>query len=171
MHRVEVSLKPHLPDARGLGLTKDIADLGITTVSSARVVDIYWLDADFTPDKLDLICQSLLADPVTQEYQYFTSPTDTIDTEGGANKQLHTIEVAYNAGVADPVEDTVMKALRDLGVSGVRAVKTAKRYLIEGKLDKHQLHTISNRFLVNPIIQHVVKHEQFGFPENQIAHA
>ena len=72
MHRVEVSLKSHLPDARGLGLVKDIHDLGITTVSDVRVVDIYWLDADLAPDELELICQRLLADPVTQEYQYST---------------------------------------------------------------------------------------------------
>ena len=51
MHRIEVSLKSHLPDARGLGLAKDIRGLGVTTVSSVRVVDIYWLDADLTPDQ------------------------------------------------------------------------------------------------------------------------
>ena len=68
MHRVEVRLKSHLPDARGIGLTRDIHDLGITTVSNIRVVDIYWLDVDLTPDVLDLVCRQLLADPVTQEY-------------------------------------------------------------------------------------------------------
>ncbi|GAG65434.1 unnamed protein product [marine sediment metagenome] len=75
MHRVEVRLKPHLPDARGLGLARDIHDLGIATVSDVRVVDIYWLDADLTPDKLELICHHLLADPVTQDYQFFTTST------------------------------------------------------------------------------------------------
>ena len=72
MHRVEVRLKSHLPDARGLSLVRDIHDLGIITVSNVRVVDIYWLDADLAPDELDLICQSLLADAVTQEYRCFT---------------------------------------------------------------------------------------------------
>lgn len=162
MHRVEVSLKNHLPDARGSGLVRDMHDLGITTVSKVRVVDIYWLDADLTSDELDLICRGLLADPVTQEYQY--EPGFSIEGEAGTDH--HTIEVAYNAGVTDPVEDTVMKAVRDLGVSSVRAVKTAKRYLIEGHLDEDQLEVICNRLLVNPIIQHVVKSERFGFPEN-----
>ncbi|MFC1902458.1 phosphoribosylformylglycinamidine synthase subunit PurL [Chloroflexota bacterium] len=166
MHRVEVYLKPHLPDARGLGLARDIHDLGITTVSSVRVEDIYWLDADLSPDELDLVCRSLLADPVTQDYQYFISPTDVRSKEEEANKHLHTIEVTYNPGVTDPVEDTVMKALRDLDVDGVRVVKTAKRYLIEGQLDENQLQTISSRLLVNPIIQHIVEHEQIGFSEN-----
>ena len=37
MHRLEVFLKPHLPDARGLGLVKDIADLGINGAQAVRV--------------------------------------------------------------------------------------------------------------------------------------
>ncbi|MFC2071949.1 phosphoribosylformylglycinamidine synthase subunit PurL [Chloroflexota bacterium] len=166
MHRVEISLKNHLSDARGLGLVKDIHDLGITTISNVRVVDIYWLDADLTPDKLDLICRGLLADPVTQEYHCFTLSIDIMGSDTEVNKQSHTIEVAYNAGVTGPVEDTVMKAVRDLGIGSVRAVKTAKRYLLQGHLNEDQLEVICNRLLVNPIIQHVVKSEQFGFPEN-----
>ncbi len=166
MHRVQVYLRSQLPDARGLGLTKAIHDLGIKTVFGVRVMDVYWLDADLEPDELDMVCRSLLADPVTQEYQYFTLPSDIEDTEGGADKRPHIIEVAYNAGVTDPIEDTIMKAIRDLGVSGVRAIKTAKRYLIDGQLDERQLQAISTRLLVNPIIQHVVEHEQVGFPEN-----
>ena len=47
---------------------KDIADLGITTSSDVRVVDVYWLDADLTPEQVGLIAGYLLADPVTQEY-------------------------------------------------------------------------------------------------------
>ena len=162
MHRVEVRLKSHLPDARGLGLVKDIHDLGITTVSNVRVTDIYWLDADLTPDKLELICQRLLADPVTQDY--FVSPPTNIKSE--VDKQSLTVEVAHNAGVADPVEDTIMKAVRDLAVEGVSGVKTAKRYLIQGQLDARQLETICSRLLVNPIIQHIVKPEQSIFSQN-----
>ena len=156
MHRIEVRLKSHLSDTRGLSLVKDIYDLGITTVSNVRLVDIYWLAADLTPDKLDLICHSLLADPVTQEYRCELSSQGT----GEVGTGYYAIEVAYNAGVTDPVEATIMKAVRDLGVEGVRAVKTAKRYLIEGQLNKHQLETICNRLLVNPIVQHVVEQNQ-----------
>ena len=162
MHRVEVSLKSHLPDARGLGLVKDIHDLGITTVSQARVVDIYWLNAELAPDELDLICRGLLADPVTQEYRYGPGFSVT----GGVVANQHTIEITYNAGVADPIEDSIMKAILDLGISVVRAVKTAKRYLLQGHPDENQIDVICSRLLVNPIIQHVVTLEQFAFPEN-----
>ncbi len=162
MHRVEVRLKSHLPDARGIGLTKDIHDLGITTVSNVRVVDIYWLDADLTPDVLDLVCHQLLADPVTEEYWYQGKP----QAEGEVSADFHVVEVAYNPGVSEPVEDTVIKALHDLAVGEVRAVKTTKRYLIEGRLDEQQLEAICSKLLVNPIIQHVVEEERLSLPES-----
>ena len=162
MYRVEVRLKSHLPDARGLGLVKDIRDFGITTVKDIRVVDIYWLDAELTPEELDLVGRSLLADTVTQDYACQQSHQIVNKTDTGC----HTIEVAYNAGVMDPVEGSILKAIRDLGILTVRAVKTSKRYYIEGKLNKRQLELICSRLLVNPIIQHVVEQEQYGFPES-----
>jgi len=166
MHRIEVRLKSHLPDARGQGLVKDIHDLGIATVSDVRVVDIYWLDAELGPAALDLIGRNLLADPVTQIYSHQqSSPAGQV-----AKSRYHTVEVAYNAGVTDPVEDSVLKAIRDLEVEGIRAVKTSKRYLIEGQLTEEQLGIICSRLLVNPIIQHVVEREQLSFPENPSYH-
>ncbi|MBN1862954.1 MAG: phosphoribosylformylglycinamidine synthase subunit PurL [Dehalococcoidales bacterium] len=162
MHRIEVFLKEELPDARGLGLVRDIHDLGISSVSRVRVVDIYRLDADLSAEKLELICRRLLADPVTQEYRYDKPGRYAPDEAGDTS---HSIEVAYNAGVTDPVEATITKALADLGISGVRAIKTARRYLIQGELDKAQLATICDKLLVNPIIQHVVTEEPLTFPE------
>jgi len=162
MHRVEVHLKSHLPDARGLGLVKDIRDLGITTVTNVHVVDIYWLDDDLTPDELGLVCYRLLADAVTQDYFYGRSS----QAETRTGPAYHTVEVAYNAGVADPVEESVLKAIRDLGLEGVREVKTSKKYIIEGQLDENQLEVICGRLLVNPIIQHVVEQEHFTLPGN-----
>ncbi len=162
MHRIEVSLKRHLPDARGLGLVRDIHDLGLTTVSNIHVLDIYWLDADLTPDELDLVCRRLLADEVTQDFRY----EQTTMPAGKIGADYHAVEVAYNAGVTDPVEETVMRAIQDLGIKDVSAVKIAKRYLIEGKLEEHELDIICRRLLVNPIIQHVVKQKRVVFPQN-----
>ncbi|MFC1908549.1 phosphoribosylformylglycinamidine synthase subunit PurL [Chloroflexota bacterium] len=162
MHRLEVSLKSHLPDARGDGLVRDIHDLGIATVSGVRVVDIYWLDAELTGNELDLIGRCLLAEPVTQDYFLGKSTQNGEMTKPG----YHSIEVAHNPGVTDPVEDSVLKAIGDLGLSGIRAVRTGKKYIIEGQFGEGQLEIICSRLLVNPIIQHVVDQEQPGSPEN-----
>lgn len=178
IHRVEVRLKSHLPDTRGQGLVKDMHDLGINTVTDVRVADIYWLDADLSPGELDLVGRGLLADPVTQEYRCFTSAEDNRerspsqgegDTGGEVANQYensHTVEVAYNAGVSDPVEESILKAVRDLGINDARAVRTSRRYFITGQLDDGQMEAVCSRLLVNPIIQHVVEGEHVGFPEN-----
>jgi len=160
MHRIEVYFKQELPDAAGQGLVRDINDMGIKNISDVRIVDIYWLDAALKAEELEIICQNLLADPVTQQYN-FNSHTDTRQQDG-----LYSIEVAFNAGVIVPIETTAMKAVLDLGVKNVRAIKTAKRYLIKGKLNDKQLETICNRLLVNPIIQHVARGEAMVFPES-----
>ncbi len=165
MHRIEVRLKEHLPDARGLGLVKDILDLGIAAVSNVRVVDIYRLDAHLTADKLEFVCEHLLADPVTEEYQY---DKPYRNSDGQVTDTYHSIEVAYNAGVTDPVEATILKALNDLGLIEVKAVKTAQRYLIGGDLDSSDLAMISDKLLVNPIIQHAVRTEPLAFLESPL---
>ena len=161
MHRIEVRLKAHLPDPAGRALVKDIQDLGIDSVTEARVVDVYWLDAHLTPDKVDLICRQLLADSVTQEY--WNEQNERPDDRGHG---YHVIEVAYNPGVTDPVKDSVMKAIKDLGVPNVHAVATARKYLLRGNLNQEQLETISSRLLVNPVVQHVVNEESSPFQDN-----
>ncbi len=167
MQRIEVSLKNHLSDARGLGLVRDIADLGITTISSVSVVDVYWLSADLSPDELGFIGRRLLADPVTQEYRFFNA---TAPLEEGVGQATHTVEVAYNAGVTDPVEESVFKAIQDLGIASVSAVKTARRYLIKGRLAELERDIICRRLLVNPIVQHVVRPGEVVFPQNPEYH-
>jgi phosphoribosylformylglycinamidine synthase subunit PurSL len=161
MHRIEVRLKMHLPDPAGRGLVKDIQDLGINSVNDARIVDVYWLDTNLAPEKLELVCHGLLADTVTQDYWY--GQCERVDD---AARGYHIVEVAYNPGVTDPVKDSVMKAILDLGIPNVRAVATAKRYLLRGELSQEELDTISSRLLVNPIVQHVVVQEMTQFPEN-----
>lgn len=160
MHKIEVYLKEGTPDSRGNGLVKDIEDLGITGVKSAHVTDIYWLDGKLVQTTLEKISSELLSDPITQEY--IIDDSRKLKTVNGS----YNIKVAHNAGVMDPVEDTILKALSDLGINQVSAVRTGKRYIIDGELDAGELEIISNRLLINPIIQHIVEKEPTSFPKN-----
>ena len=72
----------------------------------------------------------------------------------------YVIEVAYNPGVMDPVEESTLKGIRDLGITAATAVKTAKKYIIKGKITQPQLKTISEKLLYNKLIQHIVKDEE-----------
>ena len=156
MFRIEVSVKDGFPDPRGEALQKDIRDLGIMTVKQVRVSDIYLLEGKLNEAEVRRICQELLADPVVEEYSYREAPSPD---------DAHVIEVAYNPGVMDPVEESVKKGIRDLGVVTIESVKTAKRYLLWGELSEEALQFISDKLLVNSVIQHmVVKREVVSLP-------
>lgn len=151
MVRVEVSVKADFPDPRGQGLEKDILDLGITSVSKARVSDVYFIEGKLDEEEVRTVCRSLLADPVAEDYSYGElSPTRL--AESGAR----VVEVAYNPGVMDPVEESVKKGILDLGVATVESVKTAKRYYLWGELTEDTLRFICDKLLVNSVVQHVV---------------
>jgi phosphoribosylformylglycinamidine synthase II len=148
LSRVEVSVKPSLPDPRGESLKADIRDLGIGTVQKIRVSDVYLLEGNSSQPELETICRQLLADPVAENYSIGEPPPTPPST--------HAVEVAYNPGVMDPVEESVSKGIRDLGVTSVTSVKTAKRYYLSGQLSASDIELISNKLLVNSVIQHVV---------------
>jgi len=153
LHRITVSIKADLPDPRGVALQRDIKDLGISASIQARVSDIYLLEGSLAEAEVQRICQELLCDPVVQEYSLDDRPAAT--EEG-----VRIIEVAHNPGVMDPVEESVRKGIRDLGIRTAESVKTAKRYLLQGDLSSEAVSTICDKLLVNPVIQHVVRERE-----------
>jgi phosphoribosylformylglycinamidine synthase II len=156
---IEVSVKPDFPDPRGEGVARGIKDLGIPKNISVRSHDVYWLEGDIPPQQLRRIASQLLADPVTQLYSIDPAPEPD-------SALRHSLTVTYNAGVTDPVEQTLVKALADMGAGAVTAVKTAVRYVLEGPLSPEELETAAARLLVNPIIQHTADQTPRSFPEN-----
>jgi len=160
IYSIEICLKEGQPDPRGEGIAHDIYDLGIHSRDvSVAVSDIYWLEGELSPAELERIARELLTDPVTREYHCPSSPCSD-------SSVTHCVIVTYNPGVIDPVEDTIMQALKDMGINTITAAKTALCYRINGALDSAELDTIKSRLLVNPIIQHVVEHTPAAFPKS-----
>lgn len=148
LSRLEIATKKGLRDPRGLGLQADAHDLGVYGIRQITVDDVYYLVGEVDAKEIKRVAEELLSDPLTQEY-YCGYP----DLEG------HSIEVAYLPGVSDPVEETCLKAIAELGISGIEAVKTTRRYLIDGDLNNDDLERLSSRLLYNPIVQYIVKGE------------
>jgi len=147
LFRIEVSVKTGFADPRAGALEKDILDLGVSGVTRAKVSDVYLLEGDLAEADILRICRELLADPITQEYSYRDTPPPP---------DARLVEVAYNPGVMDPVEESVRKGIADLGISGVKAVRTARKYLLWGDFDDTTLQSICDKLLVNSVVQHVV---------------
>lgn len=148
--KIEIKDKPGVFDAVGEGIKKDILDLGITTVRAVRFAQVFTLEGNLSEGEVRSICEELLVDRISQDYSI------NARTE---NRKPNTaiIEVAYNPGVMDPVEESTLKGIRDLGIKTTLLVKTAKKYILKGKLSPPQIKTISEKLLCNKLIQHVVK--------------
>jgi phosphoribosylformylglycinamidine synthase II len=150
-YKIEIKDKPGIFDAVGEGIKKDIRDLGIDSVRDVRFAQVYNIEGSLSEDQIRLICEELLSDKISQAYS-INDPT----TQRPNGQTTHIIEVAYNPGVMDPVEESTLKGIKDLGIEGATSVKTAKKYLIKGKLSDNQLKTVSEKLLCNKLIQHVV---------------
>jgi len=160
LFRIEVSVKASFPDPEGDRLEMDIRDIGITTVKQAGVSDVYLLEGELDEAEVTKIGQELLADPVVEGFSWGKGSLSRV--EGG---DAHVIEVAYNPGVTDPVEESVGKAIRDLGIATVTSVKTARKYSLRGDLSEETLQSVCDKLLVNSLIQHVVtKREAVALP-------
>jgi len=148
--RIEVRDRKGIYDSVAESLKKDIRDLGIKTVRDVEYIQVYTLGGSLNADKMRKVAEEILTDKVSQEY----------NSSGGFNpkkgSRAHVVEIAYNPGVMDPVEESTMKAIRDLGIKGVTSVSTSKKYIFSGKLAKKQAGTITEKLLYNRMIQHVV---------------
>jgi len=151
LYRIEVSVKEGFADPRSEGLLKDILDLDIKSVARVKVVSVYLLEGKLTDKELSTVCRELLADPIVEEYATGDNP---------APPGARLVEVAYNPGVMDPVEESVKKGIRDLGIDTVSAVRTAKKYLFSGDLSDDTIKYISDKLLVNSVVQHIVAHKE-----------
>jgi phosphoribosylformylglycinamidine synthase II len=153
-------MKAGFPDPEGDRLEKDIRDIGITTVRQAKISDVYLLEGELDKGEVTKIGQELLADPVAEDFSWGEGPLSRIE-----GRDVHVVEVAYNPGVTDPVEESVGKAIRDLGIPTVTSVKTARKYSLRGDLSEESIQSICDKLLVNSLIQHVVtKREVVALP-------
>jgi phosphoribosylformylglycinamidine synthase subunit PurSL len=151
LYRIEVSVKEGFADPRSEGLLKDILDLGIRSVARVKVNSVYLLEGQLTDKELAAVCRELLTDPIVEDYVVGDSPAPT-----GAR----LVEVAYNPGVMDPVEESVKKGIRDLAIGTISAVRTVKKYLFSGDLSDDIIKYISDKLLVNSVVQHIVAHKE-----------
>ncbi|MCX7661678.1 MAG: phosphoribosylformylglycinamidine synthase subunit PurS, partial [Candidatus Omnitrophica bacterium] len=147
--RIEIREKRNFFDAQGNAVLKDIHDLEINSVEKVDFIQVYNFKGDLTPQEIRLIAEEILIDSVSQEYclgsfNNYPSPNQV------------SLEIAYNPGVMDPVEDSVKKAIKDLGINKEVQVKTAKKYILTGNITKEELEIILDKLLYNKLIQHVV---------------
>ncbi len=156
VHTIETTLKSKYDDPVAKSILAALREEGLDGVQKVRRVNIFKIKANLDNPSLEKIASRLLADAVTEKYRvnspYWDDPSD------------NTFEVAFNPGVMDPVEQSALKALTELGITGVEGVKTGSKFLFEGDISEGELNEFAGRCLYNTVIQHPVEPGEDAFP-------
>ena len=147
--RVEVFNRSGFSDVHGKSVLEDIQELGINSVQAVQSAKVFLIEADFDKDFARRLARELLADPVCEEYYVGRSGPPA----GLAKATL--IEVHLKSGVTDPVAESVMAAIADMGVKAYN-VRTARKYVLLGEITQRQTDTIAKKILANDCIEDCV---------------
>ncbi|RPI02468.1 MAG: phosphoribosylformylglycinamidine synthase, partial [Calditrichaeota bacterium] len=154
--RIECANKSEFFDAEAVGVKNGAVDLGINKIDKVYFSHVTYLKGAISRQEQQIIAEKLLADNVTQEYA-LEQPIN--HTQGTA----WSVEVTFNRGVTDLVAETSLKGIQDLGIRGVEAAKTARRYEIVGDLSDAEKETIVQKLLMNKVNEHVVQPNELIF--------
>ena len=147
--RFEIFNRSGFSDVHGMTVLEDIKELGIESVQAVQSARVFLMEADFDKSFATRVAQELLTDPVCEEYYIGRSGPPA----GLAKATL--IEVHLKSGVTDPVAESVMTAVADMGIRADN-VRTARKYVMLGELSQKQTETIANKILANDCIEDCV---------------
>jgi len=147
--RVEVFNRSGFSDVHGKSILEDINELGISSVQVVQSAKVFLIEADFDKNFAERVAHELLTDPVCEEYYIGRSSAPA----GLAKATL--IEVHLKSGVTDPVAESVMTAIADMGVKADH-VRTARKYVLLGEITQTQTDIIAKKILSNDCIEDCV---------------
>ena len=147
--RIEVFSREDSADVHGNSVLEDIRELGVDSVEAVQSAKVFLIEADFDKKFAERLAKELLTDSVSEEYYIGRSGAPA----GLAKATL--IEIHLKSGVTDPVAESVMTAMTDMGVAA-QNVRTARKYILLGKISQTQTDTIARKILANDCIEDVI---------------
>ncbi|RKY23013.1 MAG: phosphoribosylformylglycinamidine synthase, partial [Planctomycetota bacterium] len=153
--RIEITTKGGYADVEGQTVLSQIRDFGIASVHSVSSAVIYDIIAELNEEEMERVAREILADAVLNEYsvtRMSEEPQQARPHERSSKGRA--IQISRKPGVMDPVEQSALKAIRDLGFEA-QSVKTIRNYVLEGKVTDEELDTIARKILANEVIEDV----------------
>jgi len=139
-------------DCLGEGLLRDVEALGIEGVERIETSRLHFLQGDLGTDALGYLCSQLLADPVAEVAHW--RPCGNGVVTAGDGVPGWSVFVGLLPGVTDTVAENLLRRAGMLGIKSLRAAATGHRYRIIGDVLERDVHSIAQRLLCNPVIQH-----------------
>lgn len=146
---IEIKTKKGFVDPHNVSTLADISAIGIKDISGVDYIAIYRIIGNITNKQSYTIGKELLSDKITEEFviKQYNSLEDK-------KLEKNSIEVWYKHGVTDTVSESVIKAIKDLGIKEELIVKTGKKYRLKGNnINVNKLKKIATGLLANTLIQ------------------
>ena len=136
-----------------LSRAEDARALGLVKVRAVRRSCLYFVRGVFSPGELDLLGRFLFCDTVVETVSWEACGDPAREPGGKSPELANRIEVALRPGVTDSVAEEIMRAAREIGITGIEAVSTGEVFDVEGdKLERRDLELLAGRLLANPVI-------------------
>jgi phosphoribosylformylglycinamidine synthase len=146
-HRIEISLREQVRDARGERIRREIEDFLHLSVASVRTIDVYSIDAELSEEQLEDIASEPLCDRIIQTYSIDKPAAQVFD---------YLVEVGFRPGVTDNVGRTAREAIEYVTGGSLRegeGVYTSVIYLLKGNMSAADVEKIATGLLCNTLIQ------------------
>jgi len=147
--RFEITNKTGFKDVQGQKLLESMRELGITGITAVESARVFLIDASFDEAFAQRVGAELLADPVCETFVIGHHPPSPVQGKPTV------IEVHLKSGVTDPVAESVMTALADMGAA-VEHVRTAQKVVLRGEVEAQTVDLIIKRVLANDCIEDCV---------------
>ena len=152
--RVDVPTREGQVDVAGRTALAALREQGLAEVRDVRAAQVYLVEGDLDRAAAERIARDLFHDPVVQTCSLGPAAQPPPVPAGA-----HAVLVFKRPGVMDPVEQSVLKAIADLGLGAAR-VRTGVRYLVRGAPGNGRLREAAARALANEAIEEVAVGER-----------
>jgi phosphoribosylformylglycinamidine synthase len=149
---VDIYPKEGQPNLAARRVAADAADLGLTSDLAVVAAQGYLIQGDMDRAQVLRIAHELLADRVVERTIVAPVGDETLGRPPDGCPRL--IHVLPKPGVMDPVAQSAMAAIGDLGIRA-EAVRTLKKYWI-GRLPEEKLGLLCSKVLANDAVEQVI---------------
>jgi phosphoribosylformylglycinamidine synthase len=149
VHRIEISLKDGILDARGISVLGGIRSFLGLPVESVRVRDVFKIDAELQADEIERVRREF-TDPVIQESALGILPASGYDW---------VVVVGFNPGVTDNVGRSARIAIEDMTgrtfEPGSAVYTEVEYFLVGGGLSREDAWRAGTELIANVLIERV----------------
>jgi phosphoribosylformylglycinamidine synthase len=166
MFEVEIFTRKKFKNSRGECALSDILGAGVRGISRVRYSPLYVIDGDISYGEVKTIAFELLSDRIIETYvcrscvvedDVKSHKRDVVFFDDEERKTpafaYSTVKIWYKDNVSDPISESAIKAIRDLGILKEVKVKRVDKYYLYGKVSQTILNNIVTKLLANTLVQ------------------